>query len=412
MNISLEAAKAKLFDMVAAGADLSALCNCIAGFVGNPVDLTLPTRTIIAHSNDFTKELIDEYLSAGRLMTDEEYESMENKFNRTFGTGKAGVYLWGFTLYKRMGCGCLYKKKLVAVLDCPLVNALPNEEQQKIFEAAAAMLVVVMKERGMLQGTEQHPMQEFLTELLNGNINLAYQWTFRRNFIINNSSRFRVAWIVPSSEEFNSDAVLTRLYDFCSVRKNWWCVPREEGFVLLLDAADDSAMTGLVEILGVGFSICASDVFSDLRDLVDNLNLCRMALKYSTTSVAPGQRVVYVDEFKPLLAYFYAYANSGLNIFNNNTIERIKEYDGKFNTAYLETLRVCIHYSQDVDKMAQSLNLHKNTIFYRLRQLRELFGVNLKDTKQLTGFYLSLCMEFHTYKHKQQTGSVTNGNTG
>ena len=48
-----------------------------------------------------------------------------------------------------MNCGCLYKKRLVAVLDSPLVNALPSEEQKKIFEAAAAMLVVVMKERGM-----------------------------------------------------------------------------------------------------------------------------------------------------------------------------------------------------------------------------------------------------------------------
>lgn len=406
MNSKLEAAKAKLFDLISGGADLSSICTCIADFVGNPVDFTLPTRTIIAHSDNFTKDLVDEYLNAGRLMTDEEYEAMENEFNKTFGTGKAGVYLWGFSLFKRMGCGCLYKKRLVAVLDCPLVNALPNEEQREIFEAAAAMLVVVMKERGMLRGSEQHPMQEFLTELLNGNINMAYQWTFRRNFILNDSSRFRVAWIASLDETTNADTTLTQLYDFCSLRKNWWCVPREEGYALLLDAADDGSMSKLSENLGEKFVICVSDVFSDLRELSSNLSLCRMALKYSSSNLQTGRQVVYVDDFKPLIAYFYAYANSGFDIFKSNTIERIKEYDTKYGTAYLETLRVCIHYNQDTDDMARRLHLHKNTVFYRLRQLRDLFGVDLKDIRQLTNFYLALCMEYHTYKRKQQSGTA------
>ena len=393
MEISEITAKADLLDMAINGSDLSAICNYIAGVIGNPVALTLPTRTIIAHSEDYSSDIVDDYINSGHLMTDEEYSDLYERFQKSFSTGKAGIFIWDFSHFKHLNCGCLFRGGFVAVLDSPLVNAIPNESQIKIFELAAQFMVILMKERKLLNASETEPIQEFLRALVQDRINFAFQWTFRKNFILNYASSFQIVWMAPADSGKARD-LAGKIYDFCSARRNWWCIQDDGGYVILIDIVQNSYLHLLADTFKNDFSICVSDQFTDIRDIKDNLNLCRMALKFYSSSMGIGN-LVFVDDFKPLIAYFYAYANSGLNIFHNNTVEKIREYDSKFGTSYLETLRVTIHYNQDVEKIAEVLRIHKNTVFYRFRQLKDLFNVDLKDIRQLVNYYMALFIEFH-----------------
>ncbi len=238
---------------------------------------------------------------------------------------------------------------------------------------------------------EPDPIRAFLISLLDGAADNGSGWLRMQGAIFKAAKSFCLAWLVPpsgSGEEFEQ-----RLLGFCAEQKSWWCVQSGGGFVILLDAAETERIPALAEVFA-GQRICISDEFRSLRDTAAQLELARMALKFSYTDLR-RDNLIAVDDYKPLIAYFYARSNSNLDIFTNNLLERIKKYDAKCGTAYLETLRVCIHCNQDPGLIAQTLNIHKNTVFYRLRQLRELFNVDLKSMRQVANLYFSLCLEYH-----------------
>lgn len=394
MENQIDAAKLRLFDILTSGADYSELCECVAEFVRNPVALTLPTRTILAYSKDYSQKLIDEYLNAGKLMTDEESRNMEIQFDKSFKTGKSDVRIWNFVSTKHMNCGCIYNNNYVAVLDCPLINELPDISKKQIFELSSSVFVAAMKIHGLIKRNANHPMQIFLTALLNGDVNLAYQWFFRCNFILAPHTKYQVIWLMERTGERDEHFNL-QLNQFCSSRKSMWCIPYDCGFVILLDARENKSIDSLGVAFGDQFGICVSDVYYDLKNTVSNLDLCRMALRYSKRD-CNDVHIVCVDEYKALIAYSYAYYHSGLDIFSNNLLNTIHDYDQKYKTSYLETLRVCIHYNQNTDRMAEALKVRKNTVFYRMRQLKELFHIDLKDSRQLVNIYMSLCQQYHS----------------
>ncbi|KRE91392.1 PucR family transcriptional regulator [Arthrobacter sp. Soil764] len=69
---------------------------------------------------------------------------------------------------------------------------------------------------------------------------------------------------------------------------------------------------------------------------------------------------------------------------------RIKEYDAEFGTGYALTLRTYLDCSRDSARTAAALSLHQNTLRYRLKRLRDLFGVDLDQPADTLVLWLSL----------------------
>ena len=69
---------------------------------------------------------------------------------------------------------------------------------------------------------------------------------------------------------------------------------------------------------------------------------------------------------------------------------RIKEYDGDSGTGYALTLRTYLDCSRDSARTAAALSLHQNTLRYRLKRLRDLFGVDLDQPGDTLVLWLSL----------------------
>lgn len=69
---------------------------------------------------------------------------------------------------------------------------------------------------------------------------------------------------------------------------------------------------------------------------------------------------------------------------------RIQEYDADFGTGYALTLRTYLDCSRDSARTAAALSLHQNTLRYRLKRLRDLFGVDLDQPEDTLVLWLSL----------------------
>lgn len=65
--------------------------------------------------------------------------------------------------------------------------------------------------------------------------------------------------------------------------------------------------------------------------------------------------------------------------FYHPLIPKIQAYDTKNHTSYLETLAEYLTHIDNPSISAKNLCIHKNTFFYRMNKMKELFSIDLKD---------------------------------
>ncbi|MFF5791977.1 PucR family transcriptional regulator [Paeniglutamicibacter sp. NPDC012692] len=69
---------------------------------------------------------------------------------------------------------------------------------------------------------------------------------------------------------------------------------------------------------------------------------------------------------------------------------KIAAHDAESNTEYAKTLRTYLDCSRDSARTSAALSLHQNTLRYRLKRLRDLFGVDLDQPEDTLLLWLSL----------------------
>jgi DNA-binding PucR family transcriptional regulator len=74
-------------------------------------------------------------------------------------------------------------------------------------------------------------------------------------------------------------------------------------------------------------------------------------------------------------------------------LKKLREYDQKNNTDLVETLEVFLNKDSNVHETSKALNVHTNTLTYRLKRISEIGEVNLKDPNQKMTLFLDLKLE-------------------
>ena len=68
----------------------------------------------------------------------------------------------------------------------------------------------------------------------------------------------------------------------------------------------------------------------------------------------------------------------------------MQQYDLKNHTEYLQTLKEWLFQKMDYSATAKALNLHRNSLYYRMQRIHELFNLDLTDMTTDIQLYLSL----------------------
>lgn len=81
--------------------------------------------------------------------------------------------------------------------------------------------------------------------------------------------------------------------------------------------------------------------------------------------------------------------------FVTDTLQVLEDYDKEHGSRLLETLAVLTENLGAKQETADALYLHRNTLSYRIRQIEQLTGYDLSDSKVL--FRLQLAIKVHMY---------------
>lgn len=100
----------------------------------------------------------------------------------------------------------------------------------------------------------------------------------------------------------------------------------------------------------------------------------------SADSTAPvaAQTLLGFDRCALTFALEEIRSNMPVNLIHP-AILKLVEYDRQHNTAFTETLHMYLKKERSQSKTAAALNLHRNTLTYRLQRIRELLDADLED---------------------------------
>ena len=60
----------------------------------------------------------------------------------------------------------------------------------------------------------------------------------------------------------------------------------------------------------------------------------------------------------------------------------LEEYDRKYNAGYVETLQSYLKHNGSIQAVAEELYTHRNTVLYRLGNIRKVLGNELKTPEE------------------------------
>lgn len=157
-----------------------------------------------------------------------------------------------------------------------------------------------------------------------------------------------------------------------------WSVLIDSYAVFLIDCGLSTDLSGdtvteLASVLErVNLNAGVSDCFQDLYDAKKYLYQAKSAAdimrKTNKHSV-----VAYFAQFRLWCAAELAYKQYG-EVFVDETIQKMAKYDYEHNTEYTKTLFCYLDSKRSLKETAKKLNVHRNTVYYRIERINELFA--------------------------------------
>ena len=65
------------------------------------------------------------------------------------------------------------------------------------------------------------------------------------------------------------------------------------------------------------------------------------------------------------------------------------EYDMKHSSNYLETLELYLKYNGSIQKVSEEMYTHRNTVIYRISNIKKLIGCELETTEEKLRFQIA-----------------------
>ena len=124
-------------------------------------------------------------------------------------------------------------------------------------------------------------------------------------------------------------------------------------------------------------SLFVSEPFGDLLMCPGRL---REAIDLEKTIREPeAGRAYYYWEHRFAALASSAGAPDRLEMLLDKRVVAMADYDREHGTAYLQTAIMSVRFPGSPADAAAALNVHRNTYFYRMNKVRELFFIDLKD---------------------------------
>ena len=139
------------------------------------------------------------------------------------------------------------------------------------------------------------------------------------------------------------------------------------------------------------FTVAIGSQLKDIRNLRISYLRAKAALARALDTGAPS---AYFDEMG---IYRLLYTNPDrklLSQMSEELLQPLLEYDEKHNADYTETLEQYLKYDGSIQKAAEAMFTHRNTVLYRMNNIRNLLGCSLETQEEKLQYQIA-CLLRH-----------------
>jgi purine catabolism regulator len=172
------------------------------------------------------------------------------------------------------------------------------------------------------------------------------------------------------------------------------------------DAADElheeitQALPGLGS-QGLAVSIAVGRVQQGLAGIRVSYQEAKQALSLGRRLHGPG-RVTRFDELGVYRVIFAAEGLKELEEFHQENLSSLLAYDREHGGELLRTLEAFFQACCSPKEAAAILNVHRNTILYRLERIRDITALDLDDADVRLRLHLALCAHVALYSNDSE----------
>ncbi len=150
---------------------------------------------------------------------------------------------------------------------------------------------------------------------------------------------------------------------------------------------------------GLAVSVAVGRVQSGLGGVRASYQEAKQALSLGRRLHGPG-RVTRFDELGVYRLIFAAEGLKELDEFHEENLGQLLAYDRDHGGDLVRTLEAFFSATGSPKEAASILNVHRNTILYRLERIREITGLNLDDADVRLRLHLALCAHVALYTNE------------
>ena len=120
---------------------------------------------------------------------------------------------------------------------------------------------------------------------------------------------------------------------------------------------------------------CYSSPFTDLKLLSEHFEQTKIAAQFCPQNIG---NMYHTQDYMIKYGFTVMKQHVQTNLIHA-TVEHLETYDLKHQTEFSHTLHMYLKYERSQSQTAKALNLHRNTLTYRLKKLRELISCDLDN---------------------------------
>lgn len=280
------------------------------------------------------------------------------------------------------------------VAACIPKDAVVKEHELRFVTALAGVCSVEMQKHDFFVTRTGMKYENFLIELLEGRFDSVNMISSRLELLDRKFCRFFCIAVFRCGEPHNSDLFnKSQMSTLRAVYPNSMSVVYRDAIVLFLNQDEpillnEKQMAPLEEFAQRNrMKVGISQPFSDILKINIYYQQANHVLEIGELQ-APEHTCYPATELLP----HYLFSNCSyteLEVGIHHHIFWLQDYDERYHTDFIETLRVYLECDRSAAKAAEKLHLHRSTFFYRIKKLEELLDVDLNDSKLLFLYELS-----------------------
>lgn len=320
----------------------------------------------------------------------------------------SGPFFWAkddYIKYNRLLSRITFRDKTIGILAIMESKKPFKESDLELASILCNAISAEMQKNTFLHSNLGSGYEDFILNLLEGKIkDKKFVGTRIKN--LNIDLRKRLVVFVCDTQNLDK-SIMFPLY----IRKtleniivNGSTIEYNGNVILLLSYNNKNILeSGLCELKNYlkkyGMRSGMSRDFGDITDLRKYYDQAYAALNLGI-HLNPDQTIYRYEDYS--IYHFIDVCQSQIDIENmlHPVIKTLIDFDNQHNTDYLHSLYTYFECSRNVPNAAKKLNLHRNSMFYRMKKIMEIINSDLTDNRELLHIELSFkVLEYNKSEH-------------